>query len=106
MFGRRRSGQDNLSPVLIAMIAEIEPAGVEAFRAYEDRVLALLPRHGGRLERRVRSAAGTTEIHLVAFEDQAGYDAYIEDPERAGARALLAGVEITQRVLGVSDVPV
>jgi hypothetical protein len=90
--------------MLLAMIADIEPAGIEAFRAYEDRVLALLEHHGGSLERRVRSEDGTTEIHLVSFTGQVGYEAYMADPERVAARTALAGVAVDQRVLTVSDV--
>jgi uncharacterized protein (DUF1330 family) len=90
--------------MLLAMIADIEPTGIEVFRAYEDRVLALLARHGGALERRVRSEDGTTEIHLVSFADAEGCDAFIADPERVAARTALAGVAIDQRVLTVSDV--
>jgi uncharacterized protein (DUF1330 family) len=93
-----------LAAVLIAMIADIELASVERFRAYEERALALLERHGGRLERRLRTPDGTTEVHLVAFEDQDGYNAYIDDPDRVQARAALTGAQITQRVLTVSDV--
>jgi uncharacterized protein (DUF1330 family) len=96
--------QGNLRAMLIAMIADIEPASVELFRAYEEQVLALLERHGGRLERRLRTPDGTTEIHLVAFESQEGYDAYSDDPDRLRARATLTGAQITQRVLTVCDV--
>ena len=88
------------------MIADIEPAAVESFRRYEDRVLPLLARHGGRLQRRLRTADGTTEVHVLDFDGQEGYDAYMRDPERAQARAELADAAVVQRVLAVGDVPV
>jgi uncharacterized protein (DUF1330 family) len=91
--------------MLIAMVADVAPGSVERFRSYEQLVLPLLARHGGRLERRVRSTDGTTEIHLVAFHSEAGYRAYIDDPDRVAARAALDGAEVDQRVLVVSDVP-
>jgi uncharacterized protein (DUF1330 family) len=95
----------SLEAVLIVMIADIAPGSIERFRAYEDQVLALLERHGGRLERRLRTADGTSEVHLLAFDSQEGYEAYLEDPGRVTARATLAGTEITQRILEVSEVP-
>jgi uncharacterized protein (DUF1330 family) len=90
--------------VLIAMIADVESGSVERFRAYEVLVLPMLTQHGGRLQRRVRSADGTTEIHLVEFDSEAGYNAYMDDPARQAARASLDGAQIEQRVLFVSDV--
>lgn len=86
------------------MIADIEPAGIEAFRAYEDMVLPLLGRHGGRLERRLRTSDGTSEIHLVFFADEPGYEAYLADPDRVQARALLGATQLEQRILTVGDV--
>lgn len=87
------------------MIADVEPASLERFRAYEELVLPLLARHGGRLERRLRSLDGTSEIHLIAFDSHDGYNAYIADPDRLSARASLTGAHVTQRVLTVSDAP-
>ena len=57
---------------------------------FEDRVLALIPGHGGALLQRVRRAgAGTTayETHIIEFPDAAAHQAYLEDPRRM---ALLA----------------
>jgi hypothetical protein len=90
--------------VLIAMVADIEPAGIEAFRAYEDVVLPLLGRHGGRLERRLRTSDGTSEIHIVFFADESGYEAYLSDPDRVRARGVLGETPLEQRILAVCDV--
>lgn len=90
--------------MLVAMIAEVAPDSIERFRSYEQLVLPLLTEHGGRLERRVRTPDGTTEIHLIAFDDQDGYRAYLDDPARVAARTALDGAGIEQRVLIVSDV--
>ncbi len=43
-------------------------------------------------------------MHIVSYGSRAGYDAYIADPERAGHRAPLEGVALTQRLLEVIDV--
>jgi hypothetical protein len=87
----------------VVMIAELGAAAVEPFDAYERQVLPLLDRHGGRLERRLRTADGRTEVHLLSFPSRTGYDAYHADPDRAALRPLLAGLDLSQRVLEVQD---
>jgi hypothetical protein len=67
-------------------------------------VLPLLGRHGGRLERRLRGSGGQVEVHLVSFDTRSGYESYLADPERTGHRQLLAGADITQRVLELDEV--
>jgi hypothetical protein len=79
---------------------------VPAFQRYEDLVLPLLDRHDGRLERRLRNPDGTTEVHVLSFESEAAYAGFLSDPERGRHRSLLAGEELTQRVVeSLSDVP-
>ena len=78
---------------------------MHAFRRYEDQVLPLLARHGGRLERRLRTADGAVEVHLLSFGSATAWHAYRDDPERLGHRPLLAGAEVGSRVLeGLVDV--
>ena len=95
------SAQTRLTLVVLADVAR---EGVAAFQRYEAAVLPLLERHDGRLERRLRTADGRAEVHVVSFGSRAGYDGYLTDPERAGHRALLEGVAVEQRLLEVSDV--
>lgn len=90
--------------VVLVVLADVAPEGVEAFRRYEAAVLPLLERHDGRLERRLRTADGLAEVHVVSFRSRRAYQAYVADPERAGHRGLLDGVSMTQRLLEVSDV--
>jgi hypothetical protein len=97
--GARASGR-----VVTVMIADIPPEGVAVFQEYEHRVLALLGRHQGRLERRLRTADELVEVHVVSFADDAGYQAYLVDPERLAHRQLLVGHEPTQRILEAFDV--
>ncbi|RST14396.1 N-acetyltransferase [Streptomyces sp. WAC05374] len=66
--------------------------------AYEERVLSLLPRHGGRLERRLRTADGLSEVHLLTFPSEDAYRAYLADPGRT------PDGRITARVLEVTEV--
>ena len=88
----------------IVMVADI-PSGADAgFQAYESAVLPLLPRHGGRLERRLRTGDALTEVHIVSFASQDGFESYLADEERQSHQGLLDGLGVTQRVLLVDDV--
>jgi hypothetical protein len=75
----------------LVMLANVGREGVGAFQRYEAAVLPMLERHDGRLERRLRTADGQAEVHIVSFRSRDGYDAYIADPERAHHRAPLEG---------------
>ena len=88
----------------LVLVVDLPESSVPAFRAYEDQVLPLLERHSGRLERRLRTADGLTEVHLVSFQDRAGFQGYVDDPERVGHRELVEGSPYEQRLLEVTDV--
>ena len=75
------------------MSAEISSGAEAGFQAYEAAVLPLLPRHGGLLERRLRTDDALVEIHPA-------------DEERQSHKGLLEGLGVTQRVLRVNDVTV
>jgi hypothetical protein len=90
--------------LLLVLLADLPESSAPAVRTYEDPVLPLLERHGGRLERRLRTADGLTEVHLLSFADRAGFQGYLDDPERAGHRTLLDGSPYDQRLLEVTDV--
>jgi hypothetical protein len=74
---------------VFVMTARIPPEGIELFGRYEDLVLAVLPDHGGKLLRRVRSEDGTLEVHLVQFRSEAGFASFRADPRRVRAAPLL-----------------
>lgn len=90
--------------VTFVMVADLPADAVSAFQRYESLVLPLLARHGGRLERRLRTHDALNEIHIVSFESQSGYESYIADAERQSHRSLLEGVEVVQRLFQVQDV--
>lgn len=92
------------SRVMFAVVADIPEGGQAAFRRYEDLVLPLLARHGGRLERRLRTGDGLTEVHVVSFSSEEGHQAYLAEPERLLHQELLEGVDVVQRLLRVTDV--
>ena len=52
----------------LVQIVRIRAPGVEAFRRYEALVLPLLSRHGGLLERRLRTADGRQRLALAVYE--------------------------------------
>ena len=91
--------------LIVAMVADIPSGGEAGFQAYESAVLPLLPRHGGRLERRLRTGDALTEVHIVSFASQQGFESYLADEERQSYKGLLDGLDVTQRVLLVDDVP-
>jgi len=76
------------------------PGCQDALAAYEDRVLALVVEHGGRVVQRVRGAGlddAPAEVHLIEFPTQTRLEAYRADPRRdalAGQRE--AAVSRTQ----------
>ena len=98
-----RPGQD-VTRLTLVVVADVPPAAVAAFQAYEAQVLPLLRRHGGRLERRLRSDEATSEVHVVSFASRDGYASYLADPERQAHTGLLDGQGVVQRVLDVDDV--
>jgi hypothetical protein len=60
--------------------------------------------HGGRLERRLRTTDGRTEVHLLRFASRAGYESFLADPGRAAYRASLGDAVPVGRVLEVHGV--
>ena len=67
-------------------------------------MLPLLTAHGGRLERRLRSDDGTTEVHVVSFADADSFVAFRADPIRAAAAPLLAASGARTELIPASDV--
>ena len=61
------------------------PGQEEGLIAYEDRVLALVVEHGGRVLQRARtdgSGEQPLEIQLFRFDSQDALDGYLGDPRR------------------------
>jgi hypothetical protein len=85
-----------------------QPGAADALIAYEDRVLDLVPGHGGRVLQRARSN-GTDgqplEIQLLEFPSTSALDDYMKDGrrlslsderDRAIARTQVMDVELIQ----------
>lgn len=91
-------------PETFVMIADMQPGAEAAFQHFESLVLPLLARHGGRLDRRLRTDDALTEVHILFFEARSGYETYLADEERQAHREVLAEANVTQRILHVRDV--
>ncbi|RLP94842.1 hypothetical protein [Micromonospora sp. CV4] len=91
---------------MLTLVALVEfTAGAEAAgQRYEDAVLALLGRHGGGLERRLRGTDERTEVHVIRFDARTGYESFMADPERVALRADLGPAAPTTRVIEVHEV--
>ena len=61
------------------------PGAADALIAYEDRVLDLVPAHGGRVRQRARSNGADgrpLEVQLLEFPSAAALDDYMTDGRR------------------------
>jgi len=75
-------------PLTLCVLLWAVDGQVRSLARYEDEVLALVPRHGGRVLSRVRSmpgedAARPTEVQVIEMPDDAALAAYMADPDRA-----------------------
>lgn len=98
------SGQDGSDELLLVAIVEMVPERAAAGRRYEDAVLGLLDRHGGSVERRMRSTDSATEVHLIRFASRAGYESFMIDPDRLAHRDGAGDGAPRTRVIEVLDV--
>lgn len=89
---------------MYAVVARVPAEGLEAFAAYEARVLPLLAEHGGTLERRLQSADAQVELHLVSFPSDDAFAAYRDDERRREQRHLLEGSGAVIELLELYDV--
>ena len=90
--------------LLLVVVVEMRPGAAAEGGRYEDEVLALLGRHGGRLERRVRSTDDSTELQIIRFSSPAGLDTFMTDPDRLALRDKVGGAAPEARVVEVHDV--
>ena len=97
------SGNDPSGELLLVAIVEMASVSTAAGQQYEDTVLGLLGRHGGSVERRMRSTDSATEVHIIRFGSRAGYESFMADPDRLGYRDRIGEAAPTTRVLEVRD---
>lgn len=90
--------------LLLVAIVEMAPGNAVTGQRYEDTVLGLLGRHGGSVERRMRSMDSATEVHIIRFRSRAGYESFMTDPDRLAYRDRIGDAAPTTRVLEVREV--
>ena len=90
--------------VTLVQVVRIPASGVEAFQRFESHVLPLMPKHGGKLERRLRGDDGRTEVHVISFTSREGLQAYMDDPERAQYVPLKEQSGATSELIEMTDV--
>ena len=90
--------------VTLVMTARVPMAGVARFQAYEKLVLPLLADHGGDLQRRLRNADGTIEVHIVRFPSADRLARFRADPRRIAAAPLLTASAAVIEVFEAMDV--
>jgi uncharacterized protein (DUF1330 family) len=93
-----------LADLVLALIARVPAAGVSDFQAYEACVLPILAEYGGALERRLRNADGTTELHVLRFASRDGLDRFRRDERRTAAAPLLQRSGATIELMELLDV--
>ncbi len=91
------------SRVTYVLIARVPADGVRKFQDYEDLVLPLLSEHGGRLERRLRTADQSVEVHVVTFPSAREFEAYNRDARRLEHAHLLSESRATTEVLEIQE---
>jgi len=96
-------GNDPSAGLLLVAIVEMAPGSAAAGQQYEDTVLGLLDRHGGSVERRMRSMDSAAEVHIIRFQSRAGYESFMTDPDRLEYRDRIGDAAPTTRVLEVRD---
>jgi len=73
----------------------VHPGREADFERFEAAAAAVMGRHGGRIERRIRIGARTDpgepdEVHVVTFPDEASFERYGRDPELGALSGLRA----------------
>ncbi|MFE6970323.1 DUF1330 domain-containing protein [Isoptericola sp. NPDC057653] len=100
----------DLRPVTLCVLLWAAPGEADLLTSYESEVLALVPRHGGRVVSRVRSLdAGTstddpTEMQVIEMPDEAALAAYMADPERTARLDVRDRAVARTQILRVSPV--
>jgi hypothetical protein len=87
--------------MLILVRIDLSSADLALFEAYEERVLALLPTHGGRLDARLRAADDTSEVQLIEFSTPQGLASFRSDPARLAAQDMWTRCGAISEVLEV-----
>ena len=93
-------------PIVLSCRVWARPGCRDGLRDYEDRVLALLTEHDGRLlVRTYGHGAGPDEGHLIRFASETAKQGWLDDPRRTALQALREDVLESCEVHPVELVP-
>ncbi len=73
--------------MLMVVILDLSQADIVRFDACEAKMITLLERHNGQLQRRIRALDGQTEAHILHFATEPDLHAYLADPYRVALRS-------------------
>ncbi|MEV6488976.1 hypothetical protein AB0M20_10130 [Actinoplanes sp. NPDC051633] len=91
--------------LLLGVVVEMRPGAEADGVRYEDEVLALLARHGGHLDRRLRGTDDATEVQIIRFASRAGLDTFLADPDRRALRERVGDAAPEARVVQAREIP-
>jgi uncharacterized protein (DUF1330 family) len=75
--------------ITLCVLLSAIPGREKSLAEYEDRVLALLGDHGGRLIARIRSVDGPwSEVQVIEFASEHGLGSFERDPRRLALSAM------------------
>ncbi len=98
-----------MTDLLLVVSLWIRPGQADAFAAYERRIVPILSRHGGQIERTIRvvltDADGPFEVHLVRFPSPDAFDRYRADPDTLTLAAERARIIARTDLVRGSDGP-
>jgi hypothetical protein len=97
-------GHPTSARLTFVLIAHVPSNGVASFQAYEAAVLPLLSEFGGLLERRLRNADGTIEVHIVSFDSDQDFQSFRSDPRRASFAYLFEASAASNELFAMTDV--
>jgi hypothetical protein len=97
-------GHATSARLTFVLIARVPPDGVASFQAYEEAVLPLLGEFGGLLERRLRNADGTIEVHILSFDSDQNRQRFRSDPRRTSLAHLFEASAASNELVAMTDV--
>jgi ribosomal protein S18 acetylase RimI-like enzyme len=78
-------------PVELAVVVDYDDG---SGRAVQEREMAAVLEHGGRVERRLLAADGRSEVQVIWFPDRAAYDGFRADSARSAGPSTARFIEV------------
>jgi hypothetical protein len=92
------------SGLRIVAVVRMSPQDVAGGQRYEDLVLDLLPEIGGRVERRLRTHDGLTEVQELWLPSRESMEQVLAHPARLAAREALGSASPVTDIYEVDEV--